>query len=44
MLSKPGVGFSVGILADMAIDSVKDSNLVRINAEHLFPPIPLGLG
>ncbi len=31
------LGLGVGILADMAIDSVKDSNLVRLNAEHLFP-------
>ena len=31
------LGLGVGILADMAIDSVKDSNLVRISAEHLFP-------
>lgn len=28
------LGLGVGILADMAIDSVKDSNLVRLNAEH----------
>ena len=31
------LGLGVGILADMAIDSVKDSNLVRLSAEHLFP-------
>jgi len=31
------LGMGVGILADMAIDNVKDSSLVRINAEHLFP-------
>jgi len=31
------LGLGVGILADMAIDAVKDSNLVRLNAEHLFP-------
>ncbi len=30
------LGMGVGILADMAIDSVKDSNLIRLNAEHLF--------
>ena len=30
------LGMGVGILADMAIDSVRDSNLIRLNAEHLF--------
>lgn len=30
------LGMGVGILADMAIDTVKDSNLVRLSAEHLF--------
>lgn len=31
------LGLGVGILADMAVDSVKDSNLIGLNAEHLFP-------
>lgn len=31
------LGLGVGILADMAVDPVKDSSMVRLNAEHLFP-------